>query len=127
MKQKNMIKNSTQEFFEDVMNKIKNGYKIIQKDTNVGKYNTMFFTKPGSEIQLRQGDCHAIIRGSFKPIIKKGLYRMGTKVKKASHPWHDENLVYTRWGMNNMRILIIIGAILGFALGCSVCQILILL
>ncbi|MFW6226236.1 MAG: hypothetical protein ACOC3V_04705 [bacterium] len=64
-------KESIKEFSEFVINKIKNGYKVIQEDTNLGRYNTMFFTKPDEKIQLRQGDCHAIIRGSFKPIIKK--------------------------------------------------------
>jgi len=39
------------------------------------------------------------------------------KTKKASHPWHDENLIYTRWGKNNMRLLFIVGVILGFCLG----------
>ena len=64
-------KESITEFSKSVMDKIRDGYKVIQKDTNVGYYNTMFFTKEGEEIKLLQGDCHAIIRGSFKPNIKE--------------------------------------------------------
>jgi len=65
-------KHSVQEFSGFIMDKIKDGYKVIQEDTDVGKHNTMFFIKPDSKIKLRQGDCHAIIRGSFKPIKKEG-------------------------------------------------------
>ena len=65
-------KHSVQEFSNFIMDKIKEGYKVIQEDTDLGKYNTMFFTKPDSKIKLRQGDCHAIIRGSFKSIKKEG-------------------------------------------------------
>jgi len=65
-------KHSIEEFSEFVIDKIKDGWRIVQSDTQVGRYNTMFFTKPlHKKIQLRQGDCHAIIRGSFKPIVKK--------------------------------------------------------
>jgi len=46
---------------------------------------------------------------------------MATKVKRASYPWHDKNLVYTRWGKNNMRALLIVGVVLGFILGVSTC------
>lgn len=64
-------KQAIREFSSFVMRKIKDGYKVVQNDTQVGRYNTMYFTKSGSKIKLRQGDCRAIIRGSFKPIIKK--------------------------------------------------------
>jgi hypothetical protein len=64
-------KQSIEEFSSFIIDKIKNGYKIIQKDTQIGHYNTMFFTKDDEEIKLRRGDCHAIIRGSFKPKINK--------------------------------------------------------
>lgn len=62
---------SVKEFSKFVMDKISNGYKVIQKDTKIGHNNTMFFTKDNEQIKLRQGDCHAIIRGSFKSINKK--------------------------------------------------------
>lgn len=65
-------KHSIEEFSKFVADKIKDGWKVVQNDTEVGRYNTMFFTKPlHRKIQLRQGDCHAIIRGSFKPKVKK--------------------------------------------------------
>lgn len=31
--------------------------------------------------------------------------------------WHDENLKITNWGLVNMRLLILVGWILGMALG----------
>ncbi len=37
--------------------------------------------------------------------------------RKMMEAWHDENLAITKHGLTQMRALIIIGTILGFALG----------
>lgn len=39
------------------------------------------------------------------------------KIRYIQKPWHDENLVITRWGLTQMRTLIIVGFFLGLAMG----------
>ena len=51
---------------------------------------------------------------------------MGTKIRKVMEPWHDENLVITKDGLFQMRTLVIVGAILGFAIGFFTCLLLIM-
>lgn len=60
-------KQSVQDLTRQIILRMQQGYKVIQENTNS---KNMYFVKPGSKIQLSDFDCRAIIRGSFKPVIK---------------------------------------------------------
>lgn len=49
---------------------------------------------------------------------------MGTKIRRLIKPWHNEDLVITKWGLSNMRALLIVGFVLGVLFAESLCLIL---
>jgi len=70
---KEIIEKLDNEMFIEMLNKIKNGFKIVQHDKQIGKYHVMFWLdKSGKEELLNQGQCKIILKSRlsnfFEPI-----------------------------------------------------------